>query len=208
MALANYTDLKSSIAGFLNRDDLTDSIPTFISLAESQINRDIRHWRMETRANGQQSAGDQYMNFPADWVETIRLHLNNGSKDVLQLVGSFDIAKMRSTTNDAIGIPRVFCHSGGQIEFYPTPAEQTEFELLYFAKVPSLSSTSTNWLLSEAPDIYLYGSLLHTAPYLQDDQRLAVWAQLYSAAASRINEASGKAKYSGAGLRMKLRGLA
>ena len=53
MALTNYTGLKASIADFINRDDLTSVIPDFISLAEAQINRDIRHWKMEARSSGQ-----------------------------------------------------------------------------------------------------------------------------------------------------------
>lgn len=207
MALSNYTELKADIARVLNRDDLTSDIPMFIKLGEAQINRDIRHWRMETRANGQQTGGDQYMEFPADWVETMRLHLTGFNKVVLQHISSADIATKRSIANDASGVPAFFCHTGGQIEFFPTPSNDIEVELLYFAKVPSLEANATNWLLSEAPDIYLYGSLIHSAPYLQDDARLATWAQLYSAAVARINEASSKSKYSGTGLRMKLRGL-
>ena len=70
MAITNYTNLQSTISDYLNRDDLDAVIPTFIQLAESQINRDVRHWKMQERASGQQSAGDRYMQFPADWNET------------------------------------------------------------------------------------------------------------------------------------------
>ena len=66
MALSNYTGLKASIADFLNRDDLTAVIPDFITLAEAQINRDIRHFKMEARSSGQQSSGDEYMQVPSD----------------------------------------------------------------------------------------------------------------------------------------------
>ena len=68
MALSNYTGLKASIADFLNRDDLTAVIPDFITLAEAQINRDVRHFKMEARSSGQQSANDEYMQTPADWI--------------------------------------------------------------------------------------------------------------------------------------------
>ena len=64
MSLSNYTGLKASIADFLNRDDLTAVIPDFITLAEAQINRDIRHFKMEARSSGQQDAGDEYMQTP------------------------------------------------------------------------------------------------------------------------------------------------
>ena len=83
MSLSNYTGLKASIADFLNRDDLTSVIPDFITLAEAQINRDIRHFKMEARSSGQQSSGDEYMQTPADWLETIRLHLTGTGTTVV-----------------------------------------------------------------------------------------------------------------------------
>ena len=86
MALSNYGELKTAIADFLNRDDLDSVIPTFIQLAEAQFNRDIRHWQMESRVNGQQSQGDQYMQLPADWNETIRLHLTGDGTSVVELL--------------------------------------------------------------------------------------------------------------------------
>jgi len=207
MALANYTQLKASIADFLNRDDLTSVIPDFVTLAETQINRDIRHWRMETRSSGQQSAGDEYAQIPADWLETIRFHVTSAGTSRLKLISRSDMADMRQANNDTTGIPEFYCMAAGQFEFYPTPSSDTDIELLYYAKVPDLETNSTNWLLTEAPDVYLYGSLLHTAPYLQDDARIATWSQLYSAAVMRVNDAAEKARYSGSGIKMKLRGL-
>ena len=38
----NYEDLKKSVADLLHTTDLQDVIPTFVMLAESRINRDIR----------------------------------------------------------------------------------------------------------------------------------------------------------------------
>jgi hypothetical protein len=207
MALANFTELKSSIADYLNRDDLTSVVPTFIALAESQINRDVRHWRMEQRSSGQQSAGDEYSQIPADWLETIRFNVTGASYRELKLISRADMADMRQFNHDLAGPMESYCHAAQQFQFYPTPDADTDVELLYYAKVPDLATNTTNWLLTDAPDVYLYGSLIHSAPYLQDDARLAVWAQLYSAAVARLNEVSDKARYSGSGLKMKLRGL-
>jgi len=207
MALNTYTALKTSIADFLNRDDLTSVIPDFISLAEAQINRDIRHWKMEARSSGQQSSGDEYMQVPADWIETIRLHLTGSGTTVVNLVSRDAMADKRAANEDATGTPRMYTHADGQFQLYPTPSVDTDFELLYYQKIPSLSSNADNWLLLEAPDVYLYGSLLHSAPYLAEDQRVAVWAQMYSAAVARLNESSESARYSGSGLTMKVRGL-
>ena len=207
MALNTFTALKASVADFLNRDDLTAVIPDFISLAEAQINRDVRHWKMEARSSGQQSSGDEYMQIPADWVETIRLHLTGSGTSVVNLISRDAMADKRSSAEDVSGTPIYYTHADGQFQLYPTPSEDTDFELLYFQKIPSLISNSDNWLLLEAPDVYLYGALLHSAPYLAEDQRIAIWAQMYSAAVQRLNEVSEDARFSGSGLKLKIRGL-
>ena len=207
MALTNYTGLKASIADFLNRDDLTSVIPDFVALAEAQINRDVRHWRMEARSSGQQDPADEYMQIPADWVETIRLHLTGTGTSVVNLVSRDAMADKRAAQENAAGTPRMYTHANGQFQLYPTPDATTNFELLYYQKIPSLITNTDNWLLLEAPDVYLYGALLHSAPYLAEDARLAVWAQLYSAAVQRLNQTSEDAMFSGSGLTLKVRGL-
>jgi len=207
MALTNYTGLKASIADFLNRDDLTAVIPDFIALAESQINRDVRHWKMEARSSGQQTALDEYMQIPADWVETIRMHLTGSGTSTVNLISRDAMADKRQANNDETGIPTHYTHANGQFQLYPTPSNDTDFELLYYQKIPSLITNTNNWLLLEAPDVYLYGTLLHSAPYLADDQRVAIWAQMYSAAVARLNQVSEDAMFSGSGLTLKVRGL-
>lgn len=208
MALTNYTNLQTTIADTLNRDDLTSVIPTFVSLCEAQINRDLRHWRMEVRTSGQQSAGDAYMQVPVDWVETLRFNVVGNGTSPINLIDSTTMAERRAVNNDQYGTPSAYTLEAGQFHLYPTPIADVDLELLYYAQVPDLASNATNWLLSTAPDVYLYGSLLHSAPYLQDDNRVGVWAQLYSAAVTRLNEASTSAKYSGVSLKSKVRGLA
>ena len=208
MALTTYTELKASIADFLNRDDLTTVIPDFITLAESQINRDVRHWKMEARSSGQQSAADEYMQIPADWVETIRLHLTGTGTSAVNLISRDAMADKRQKNEDTSGTVMYYTHADGQFQLYPTPSADTDFELLYIQKLDALSgSNADNWLLLEAPDVYLYGALIHSAPYLVEDERVAMWAQMYSAAVARLNEASESARFSGSGLRLKVRGL-
>ena len=208
MAITNYTNLQTAIADFLNRDDLTSVIPTFIQMAEAEINRNVRHWKMEARASGQQSAGDQYMQIPTDWLESIRLHITSGGTSVINPSSVATIADIRAKNNDASTVaPYLYAHVDGQFELYPTPSSDTDFELLYYKEIPDLATNSTNWLLDLAPDIYLYGSLRHSAPYLAEDARIAVWEKLYGEAMLMLTTASEKAQYSGTGLLLKIRGL-
>lgn len=208
MAISTYTELKSAIGDFLNRQDLDSVIPTFIALAEADINRSVRHWRMEERSSGQQSGGDQYMQIPADWVETIRMHVVGNGTSPINLASIATIADKRARKEDEAGVPTLYAHVRGEFELYPTPVEDTDIELVYYKKLDALGdSQASNWLLSEAPDVYLYGSLVHSAPYLADDARLAVWAQMYSAAVQNLIDSGEKAQFSGSGLKLKLRGM-
>ena len=206
MALTTYAELQSSMADFLNRQDLATAIPTFISLAEAQISRDIRHWQMENRATA--TLDDQYLTRPGDWVETIRLvMLGNGTRP-LQFLSTAAMDERRGNSDNVAGEPRYYRHIENQFEVFPSPNADTSAELVYFQKIPALSDEATsNWLLSAAPDVYLYGALIHSAPYLAEDSRVAVWAQLYSAAVLRLNQESDAAKYSGTGLGMRVKGL-
>lgn len=209
MAISNYTQLKSAVGDFLNRSDLESVIPTFVALAEAQINRDLRHWRMENRVDGQQSVGDKFMQFPADWLETIRFQVSTTTGlRTLDLLSVAAISDRRQKASNSPGIPQYYSHVRGEFELYPTPSEDTDFELLYFQRIESLSdSVTTNWLLDYAPDVYLYGSLMHSAPYLKEDERVAVWAQMYSAAVQNLNAESERVKNSGSGIRLNIRGL-
>lgn len=207
MTITNYTTLQSTVADYLNRTDLTSIIPTFIQLAEAQVNRDVRHYKMETRSTATIDAGDQYSQVPADWMETIRMIIQGTGTTVVNLISRAAMADKRAGQEDMAGRPEYYAHADSQFNFYPTPDADYTMELLYFAKVPNLAANATNWLLSEAPDVYLYGTLMHSAPYLADDQRIMVWAQLYSAAVQRLNEVSEQSRMSGSGLTLKVRGL-
>ena len=208
MAINTFATLKTAVADFLNRDDLTSAIENFIALAEAQINRDVRHWKMETRSSANQSAGDEYMPVPADWIETIRLHVTDNGTSPLDLISRASMADKRASNEDASGTPTHYTHADSQMQLYPTPSSEVSIELLYYAKTVALSSSNAdNWLLLEAPDVYLYGALLHSAPYLGEDERVAVWAQMYSASVTQLNTTSENARFSGSGLKLKIRGL-
>jgi len=92
VSISNFTELKSSIADFLNRDDLTNVIPTFIRLAEAKMNRDIRHWRMETRKTA--LLDNQFTALPIDFLSPVRMTLNTAETKVLELAGTNEISKL------------------------------------------------------------------------------------------------------------------
>ena len=177
MAISTYSELKSTIADWLNRDDLTSVIPSFIELAEAELTRNLRHRKMIARADA--TINSEYTQTPLDWFQTQTLILETDPVTTLQYLTpeALNAKRAASTAN---GKPLFYTMIGTEIQVYPVPSGDYTAEMVYYSKIPSLSdSETTNWLLTLAPDIYLYGSLMQSAPYLQDDNRLSVWNALY-----------------------------
>jgi len=203
MALSNYTELQASIADTLNRDDLTTVIPDFVRLAEAQLNRVVRHWRMEDRVIA--TVDSQYTALPTNFLEPIRMLKTSGKLEILENGGALEISKLREAANDASGIPRIYVILDQSFEVFPKPDSDITLELTYFEEIPQLSINGTNWLLTYYPDAYLYGSLLHSASYLQEGNRIQEWGALYQSAISAINQDGERAKNGGSGRRIKIR---
>lgn len=203
MSLASYSDLLVTIENWLNAPAVAQDIPTFVTLAEAQANRDIRHWRMEQRSTA--TLDSQYSSLPTDWLETLSLSLDNQR---LEYVSRDNILEMAEKTNSYTGTTKYYTLVGGEFEFYPRPAASSTMTLIYRQKLPTLSTDQqTNWLLQTFPEVYLYGSLMHSAPYLQEDARVPVWSQLYSQAVKQVNADGARAKSGGSNMRLKVKGL-
>lgn len=197
MAISTYSELKTAVADFLNRDDLTDVIPTFIALGEAQISRDLRHWRQQRRVTTTLNEGFEFL--PSDFLEAVHFYIDTGEGEkTLEFASQAEISRRKMNNAGVSGEPAVYTINAGQIEVVPAPDDSYPLALVYYGKTVSLSAeTTTNWLLSYFPDIYLYASLMHSAPYLQEDQRIGVWGQMYAQGVAQANQESDSAMYSG-----------
>lgn len=203
MAITTYSELKSAIADWLNRDDLTSTIPNFISLAEAQLNRSVRHRKMVVRADA--TLDTPYFAVPADWLQTIRFQLNTNPVTPLLFVTP-EQALEESMVYSAAQQPLFYTMVGQQFQVVPNPDTSYDAELLYYAKIPTLSDAApTNWLLTESPDIYLYAALLQSAPYLKEDERVNVWAGLYERLVSDMMLADERARIGSSKLQSRFR---
>lgn len=194
--ITNYTTLQSTIADYLNRADLTAQIPTFIQMAEADMNTRLRTREMIVRAEA--TSNNEFVQLPSDWVEAINLHIVDG-KQPLRFVTLDEADRIVAEKY----YTQVIAYSlmNGALELVPAPGADVDIEMIYYGKIPALSAQqATNWLLTKAPDVYLYGSLLHAQPFLMDDQRMPVFATLYNSRIEALNEESMKSTHSGSPL--------
>ena len=174
MALDTYDGLKAEIALWLNREDLTVQIATFIRLLEARANRVLRTHDMVTRLPV--TTADGAFAVPSDWKETISLTLAPGPSLPLEFVNIDMAEQVRAIPTNDGKPPHFYTHEGGQFFLVPAPSASTDLVLVYRAAIPALATDNqTNWLLTKSPDLYLYGSLAAAEPYLKNDERMPLW---------------------------------
>jgi len=196
MAFSNYSELKTSIANFLARDDLTSQIPDFIRLAEARMSRELDTRSMEKRATATTVAGDSYISLPTDLREIRNVQLNT---DPVKTLDYYTVQMINTDyAGQGQGKPKAYSIVGTEIMLRPTPDAAYTLEIVYGENVQALSDEDTNnTILSRHPDAYLYGSLMNAYTYLMDETRASQYDQLFTRIMDEIIRDTEKARYGG-----------
>jgi len=197
-----FANLKTTIADYLARDDLTSNIPDFITLAESRMNKELRIREMMKRSTTTTTASDDTNLLPTGFLEARDIFIDGNPKTPLMYVtpGHYSAIYGGSET----GKPKVFTVIGSEMRLGPSPDAVYTVEMLYYGRITALSDSATsNDILTNYPDLYLYGSLIEAEPFLQNDQRVQTWLALYGNAASAVKVSDEQATYTGGTLQMR-----
>lgn len=202
MSLTTYAGLKDSVASWLKRSDLTSSIPDLIILAEAKIARDLRLRNQLTAATLNTVAGTRGVDLPADWLEFSDVALSSDNPTPISFATVEHInARYPSTFT---GQPVVFSIEANQIIFGPVPDGIYPISASYYAKFPALSADAdTNWLLTNYPSLYLFGTLAEAAPFVMDDERSILWEGKYNKDLAELRDSDKAAQYTGSALRVR-----
>lgn len=220
MAVSNprifdYASLCSTIQQWINRFDsvTANAIPDMVNNAEKVINRRLRTHEMVTYVQAAVPLNTSYLELPGDFLEAIRYRFIGASQwvvvspdaeNVLDSTEQNDMADQRTGL-----IPKGVTIQSHYIEFYPAVPNANTFELQYFASLPPLDDINqTNWLVSKYPDVYLYGALCESAPFLRDDDRLQTWGARFGSAMQEVLDQFRKRRFSGGPLRYRPRPVA
>ncbi len=187
MALDTYTNLKTAVANWLNKSNLTARIPDFIGLAEADISRRLRVRDLEAQATGTLSGATLALPTRFSKVKSFTIVVS-GVNVVLEYMAPAQLREQYMAT--ATDIPSGYTITNGAFQIAPVPDGNYAYTLDFYQKLEPLSdSVATNWVLTNHPDLYLYGSLLQAEPFLKNDERMATWAALYEAGLQRVKDA-------------------
>ena len=215
MAINTYATLQTAVANWLDRSDLTDRIPEFISLSEARMNRTLRLSMMlnvdETTLGGAATlvAGTRDYDLPSGYLQMVDFHLRTSPITTLSYLTPENMNRMWAGSQG--GKPLAYTifadNSTGtpikKIRLGPSPGSAYDYSIMFYKKIDALSvSNTTEQMLTDNPDIYLYGALLEAEPFLMNDQRVQLWATAFQESVRALQEQDNKDRHSGSAMRV------
>ena len=202
MAISTYAELKTAVASWLNRDDLTANIPDFITLCEARLNRVLRTRAMEGLYTASTVSGQRDYNLPASYLQMRALRLNTSPLTVLEYVSPEIMDRVWAGSSG--GKPVAYTIKANELFLGPSPGAVYTMEMDYYRKFDSLSTIiTTNGMLTDNPDVYLYGSLLEAEPFIKNDTRIQVWGTSFYKAITDIQDQDSKDRHSRSEMRIR-----
>jgi hypothetical protein len=208
LTFANRAELIDLMVDTLNRLGsvvVKDRCASWIKLHEARANRVLRDRNMVLRATA--SLVNGMIRLPNDFKEAIQIQINDGTlvkPRPLSLVTQEEADRIRASGR--LTEPAHYAIVGNYLEVVPYTDTASAIELAYYKAVPALTTEApTNWLLTEHPDYYFYGALVHSAPYLRDDERIVIWGQLAQTAQDEMLIATERSRLSGSRLKTRAR---
>ena len=187
MALSNYNDLITSVKEWTHRQDLDNVIPDFVKLAEVRIAQDLKVQSLETQSTFVTVDGQESYDLPSGLVSLVRMWIRDGNGYDYDLIG-FNAQIIDH--EEGKGIPDRYYVERNKINLSPVPDGAYTVTVIHSTSL-DLQSNLTNAIMTRYPNIYLFATLIETAPYIGGDElaKLSLYEQRYAQAIKDANRA-------------------
>jgi hypothetical protein len=203
MSFDTYADLKTSIASYLARSDLTAQIPDFIKFAETRLRRELRIRQMISLATITATAGTATVAIPSDFLEARDFIVDGNPVQAMNYVSP--ALYSRNTRNAASGKPVDYTVLASTFKLAPAPDAAYTMTLTYYAAPAYLSDSNTsNLFLTVCPDLLLYAALVEAEPFLMNDARINTWGSMFDRSLASLIKSDEEGQYSGVPLAMRV----
>ena len=188
---ADQLDLRTAVIEAIGDPGISDVFPRLLSMAENNINRQIRHRKQITSASLTFTAGVAPL--PADFLEVLRLY---DSYDQEMYQAPLSTVKLPFSSH------RYFAINDDSALVYGFEGDKT---LEYYASIPTITAdfTDTNWLLVSYPDVYLYATAFEAAKQVKNAELAAVHERLMKQAFEDMKIDGDRAQFARAVVRVQ-----
>lgn len=197
MSITTYSELKTAIANYIHRNDLTSVLDDFIDQCEAEMQRKIKLLEFETTGTITITAGAGTL--PTGFIGARALSWDGAPDRILQYVTPDRLNRINASDPSYVNYYTI---TGDQIKL----ANDTDgtVNITYLARFTPLSGSATsNAILTNHPSAYLYGSLMHAAIYAKDFESLPGYKALFEQEINEINRDNQDRKYAGAALQVR-----
>lgn len=203
MSVTTYSELKTAVANYLARTDLTDQIADFIRFAELRLRREVRIRQILKSTTITATAGTSTVSIPSDFLEVRDFFVNTNPVQPLTYSSPSTFSRNARTTES--GKPLDYTILATTIQLAPIPDTAYTLNLLHYFTPTYLSDSNTsNEFLVNVPDLLLYATLLEAEPYLMNDARVSTWGAMYEKGLAALTKSDESAQYSGVPLAVKV----
>jgi hypothetical protein len=194
-----WTDLKTSLATWIVRDDQTDRIPEYIALAERRLNREV--YCRERNGDATLTAAAS-ITLPTDFGGANTVWLDTDPKVTLDPMPLGVLHQAYSSS--ATGAPGNYAISGTTMILGPLPDSAYSVRMSYWKTLEPLSATvASNWLLLAHSDLYLSASLTEMFLGVYDDERAMRWDARTIAKIAEVNRFGIREQHGGTPFRIR-----
>lgn len=177
--ITDYPSLVAAVEEYLARGDLQAYARIFIQQAEGRFNTDLKVVDMH-KSTGGLNLTDGAIDLPADFIDWVALMWVPasavGQRGLFLRYVEADSPEFR-TRHRPNGPPQFYTLLAGKVRVMPTAAGAVE--MTYYGRIPALTEAAPkNWLITKAPEVYLYGTLMEAALFQKDEERSAQWLGL------------------------------
>lgn len=189
---ATYAGLQTEIASWIARSDLTSYIPNMITMGEAYLNRELPAIEADTTLTGTQDSRRIDIT-SITMTEPVALFLAASGEDEFEILprtdGSF-------TYLSASGVPKYYAIDANStaIDFDCPLLSAYPFRFRYRQRYALSDSATTNWLLTNHPDVYLAASLSFAGAFVKNFAYADMFSRMLSESIRSIKHTLAKNK--------------
>ena len=199
-----YSEIKSLALSYADREDaeVSNKLDSFLRIVESRINRFLRVQKMSAIALISTIADQEYYALPPDFNGLRDIEISDSTTSDTKITLKYlNPEQMNNVTEDYTNI--YYAIIGNRLQIKPAQ-ENKILEIIYYQKLPELTSTDTeNWLSQDFPDAYVFGLMVEISSFVKDMEAGVLWEQRFSDTLKAINLLDTKNRWSGTSLEIR-----
>jgi hypothetical protein len=204
--IVSYATLLTQVTAWLHRGSdaaLAVEAEELVQFGENRIYRDLRVRQMETALSDTIASG--VIAVPTGYIEMKHARIDGTPTQKMERKDAEWIYH-NYPSRSAGSKPKFFAREGSNFIFGPYPDSNYTVKGNYYKKLTALSDDNpTNWLITDVPDLILFAALCEAEPYIQNDERIALWERKYDQIRARVQREDDNEEFSGSPLSATVR---